>query len=82
MKAVAKVASKVHWALTVIREDVTLLALIDDVALGHGLCPALVRVAQVLCGQLGDGGLEEVCGYTGLWQRWCALCFVNKQEGE
>lgn len=60
----------------------TLLALIDDMALGHGLCPALVRVAQVLCGQLGDGRFEEVSSYTGLWQRWCALWFGYKQKGE
>lgn len=60
-------------ALTIIGENVTTLALIDDMTFRQLVAPGLVWVVQVICGQLRVCALQKVCSNTGLRKGWCAL---------
>ncbi len=67
------------YPLTIIGEDVTTLAFIDDMTLSQLFSPGLVWAAQVLCGQLCDCALQEVSSDARLGQSWCSLF---KEKGE
>ncbi len=60
-------------ALTIVGQDVTTLAFIDDVTFSQLFSPGLVWAAQILCGQLCDCALQEVSSNARLGQGWCAL---------
>lgn len=59
--------------LTIIGDDVSALAFIDNMTFSQWFSSGLVRAVQVLCGQLGDCALQEISSNAGLWQGWCAL---------
>lgn len=67
-------------ALTIIGEDVTTLALIDNMTFSQLFPSGLVWAAQVLCGQLCDCALQEVSSNARLGQSWCALFSKKKKK--
>lgn len=53
--------------LTLIGQDVSLLALVDDVALGQAVLPAAVQATRaVLANEPGDGTLVQDVGRSAL----------------